>query len=153
MGGELRGFDITDETKRKVKDVIRNYYTYKEKSNEKIEEDEYYTVLSPSYDRIMTSPTNNITDTTKMGAIRISDKKMEIDTATAIVNAIEKGIERAANTSARLDLSEGLRQDLFDNMVDKRPREFFARQPRTFTKYRRRAYYFIAEELGLIDRR
>lgn len=153
MAKELRGYDISDENKRKIDEEIRKYYEYLEISEMPLDDEEYYSALSLSYDRIVTSATNNITKTTEMAAIRISEKRQEKDRASAIVSAIDRGIERAANTSVRLDLAEGIRNDLFENMVEKRSRDFFARHPRTITKYRRRAYYYIAEELGLVERR
>ena len=99
----------------------------------------------------MTSPTNNISKTTEMYAIRISDEREERDMAQMIVQAIDKGIEKSANSNPRLDRAEALRNDLFKNMVEKVPRHWFSRDTKTFAKYRRRAYYYIADELGLLS--
>ena len=116
------------------------------------EDDEFYMISSPSYDRIMTSRTNTITDPTYMAALRASEKRAERDRAEAIVRAIDKGIKRAANT-ANTDKANSIKEDLRSNMIGRRPRDFFARTPKTFAKYRRRAYYYIAEEMGLIEKR
>ena len=151
MSGELRGFDISTETKRIIDSQLKKYYELIDEAGE-LDDEDYYSALSPSYDRIMTSPTNTITKTVEMVAIRMSEKRLERDRAAAIVKAIDKGIERSANT-AREDLAEDLKYDLRKNMIDKRPRELFARHTKTFTKYRRRAYYFIAEEMHLVERR
>ena len=146
-----RGYDISPEVKRKVDSYIRDYYIYQDRMEAVIEEEDYYFIPSPGYDKIMTSRTNAISKTTELQAIRISEKRAERDRAETIVAAIERGIRRAANTCVRLDLVEKLRQDLFENMVERKNRDLFDRHPRTFTKYRRRAYYYIAEELGLLE--
>lgn len=153
MAKELRGYDISDETKRRVDTELEKYFAYIEISEQEIEDEDYYSAINLSYDRIVTSPTNNISATTEMAAIRISEKRIERDNAVAIVNAIDRGIQRAANTTNRLDRAEGIRQDLHEHMILKKPRYFFQRHPKTLTKYRRIAYYYIAEELGLIERR
>lgn len=146
-----RGYDISPETKRKVEDKINSYYSYLEKMEEEITEEDYYYLPNPGYDRIMTSKTNAISKTTELQAIRVSEKRAEIDMAESIVTAIERGIKRAAYSTTKVDMSERLRQDLFENMIEKKPRHLFDRHTKTFTKYRRRAYYYIAEELGYLE--
>lgn len=151
MTNTSRGFDIPSDVKARVDREIDKYYYYLEKMDMVIDEDEYYNVTAINYDRIMTSPTNNISKTTEMYAIRISDEREERDMAQMIVQAIDKGIEKSANSNPRLDRAEALRNDLFKNMVEKVPRHWFSRDTKTFAKYRRRAYYYIADELGLLS--
>lgn len=146
----VSGYDISPDTKNKVDRAIDGYYADLDLMEEEIADDEFYVAAQASYDRIAVSPTNTITKTTELVAIKISEKRQRKDLATFRVAAIERGILRAANTTTRIDLAEGLRQDLFENMVEKKPRHLFSRHTKTFQKYRRRAYYYIAEELGLI---
>lgn len=149
---EHKGYDISPTAKRKVEERINDYYLYLEKINEiSIEDEDYYFVPNGGYDRIVTSKTNTISKTTELQAIRISEKRAERDLAEATIEAIDRGIRRAARTSARIDLREKLRQDLFENMVEKKPRHLFDRHTKTFQKYRRRAFYYIAEEMGVLD--
>ena len=164
MPKTLRGFDLTREEKGKVDYELRHYSETEEKAQKEIEDEEYYYIPTSSFDRVSVSPTNDINRTTELVALKISEEREERDLCRFKIAAIHRGISRAANT-ARIDLADGLKKDLEANMIYKtmhvkgtskmyrRPRHELARSPKTLQKYRRMAYYYIAEELGILARR
>lgn len=146
-------YAIDLETKLKVKSAIKSYYadlTEIEEMNQAIEEWSYDHITSVDPEHVAVSPTNSISRPTETTALAILSVREKLDRATNRTRAVEEGITRAANTTTRIVRAKSLRQDLFDHLVNKVPREEFTRDTRTLTKYKKRAYYFIAEELGLL---
>ena len=149
-------YALDKKTKRMVDVAIDDYYftlERKAKLDKEIEKYDYETLKVTKYDSIVVSRTNAIYRAAENAAIDITDKRRERDELKVKVDAIDRGIARAANTSFRLDRVEALRLDLISNMLNKTPRYAFDRDSRTMANYRKKAYYFIAEELGYVKPR
>lgn len=144
-------FDIDKGTRQTVNEVVDRYYSGTDLLMEITEED-YYIASSASYDRLATSPTNNISKLVECRAIEIVDQRNKRDEASIRVDAVDTGIRRAAGLSNYIGDQEALREDLFQHIVNKKSRDLFNRSPATMSKYRKIAFFFIAEELGLVKR-
>ena len=145
---------ISPQTKAAVVNELNSYPWYEmrvRQLDEEIIRQDYALLPTTNYDRITISKTNQIPRAVENFVISTSDKRSKRDAYVSKMNAIKKGIERAAETCDKDHMIDDLCNDLYLNMVEKMPREVFDRHPRTFTKYRKRAFYYIAVELGYIE--
>lgn len=148
-------YALAPEIKETVRNIVDSYYENSiemEKKPRSIREYDYDTLKAVSYDRILTSPTNSISDPTAVRAIRICDETNRPDEARRLVNAVDNGIRKAAGTCAHIAKQESLRVHLEEFMIMKKKAEDISSKYDTLIVYRQRAYYFIAEELNLISR-
>lgn len=99
------------------------------------------------------SKTAEIADLAGMDRIRIEDARRKVD-------GIKRGIKRAAYTCDKANLRKKILTDLTDSLLNKFPNQSkdpdkakrnINRDPRSLRKYKERAYYFIAVELGYIS--
>jgi len=144
-------FALDKETKRRVLNVISNYYG-DEEDDEEITDEDFYAASTQRYGSVSTSPTNNVTKITETRAIEIQEKRKRIDEASFRNEAIKAGIRRAAGMSCYTADQEQLYDDMFQHLVNNKARDEFTRSTGTITRYRKMALFFIAEELGLVKR-
>lgn len=97
--------------------------------------------------------TAEIADLASLDRIRIEDARIK-------VRRIQNGIKRAAYTSSQPNKRKKLKKDLEDYLLNRYPNQSndpekskknINRDPRSLRKYTKRAYYFIAVELGYIS--
>lgn len=147
-------YRLPEEIEQKVRELLKDYPTLEEKSKQlPWSLDDYMDGLIPQYGGIAVSPTNNISRKTENLAIAHVDKQREQRAAELQIKAIHDGIYQAARTCKNYRIGNKLRNVLTDNLVNGYSREDLGISPRTLTKYRKRAIYFIAIELGYYNPR
>ena len=145
---------LPEEIVQKVKDLLKDYPSLEEKSKQlPWSFDDYMDGLIPQYGGIAVSPTNNISRKTENIAIAHVDKQREQRAAEAQIKAIHKGIYRAARTCGNNRTGKKLKDVLTNNLVYGYSREKLETTPKTLTEYRKKAFYFIAIELGYYNPR
>lgn len=146
------GYTLDEKTLSYVKKVVKNYaedLCEIAECEEAITELSYGHLRGIGYDHVAVSPTNNISRPTENNAMKIAEARERQDQAMSRVRAVDVGIIRAANTY-KLEGIKDMENDLKENLINGKPREDFNRDTKTMTLYRKRAFYFIAEELGLL---
>lgn len=167
MADIQKGLDYTLEpgVLKKVHWAISNYYKYASKAKEIISDDEYESYPMPHYGTDPVAYTSTPSRKTESLAMDIIERKAEIKDAKDIVEGIDKGIFRAAMTINNTKLVKGMYDDLKLHIIDGVPNRPYIlhiapnsgktrrveRRPDTLRTYKRRAFYFIAVELHLIE--
>ena len=142
-------YHLPKDIVQKVMDLLKNYASLEKKAEQlPWSLDDYMDGLVPQYGGIAVSPTNSISRKTENIAIAHVDKQREQRAAEAQIKAIHEGIYKAARTWRDNRTGKKLKDVLTNNLVYGYSRENLEITPRTLSKYRKRAIYFIAIELG-----
>lgn len=156
-------YELEPDVKAKVLNIIADYPAYEERAKKKAimhavnfgedADDMYYTAATIRFGLQMPSKTNSITDRVADRATFLADHRDRIaDEASSIINAVERGLYRAADENKKTGEFARLYEDLWSYVVYKAPAERLNRKDETMKKYKRFALYYIAEELGLVSR-
>ena len=150
MSPDTTDYTLPAEVRAEVEEILEDLPNLrKEAARLNDEFADYMDSIVPKYDQIRTSPTNTVARPTESLAVLHVDQLAKYKRADDTLKAIENGIIRAAWT-AKLDGTRGrLRYVLEKNLLDGYSRDNLSVGYNTLTAYRKKAYYFIALELGL----
>lgn len=107
--------------------------------------------LTPNYSAIRTSTTNSVSRRTENIVIGNVERWRDYLDAESNKAAIDMGLRRAAETAERNSDFANILSSLRNGMIYGEPIHRLTISKDTMTKYRRRAYYFIAIELNYIE--
>lgn len=147
---------VPKETKRRVIRLIKSYYTLVSRKTAVETEllTDYGRGTTYRYDRTPTSPTNNISRKTEEivfaeGHLELLREQQELDET---ITAINNGLLRAAKTNRSSGQAGRVYDSLKEHLLEGKSRTSLEIDPATLSKYRKRAIYYVAMELGLLDR-
>lgn len=167
MSDAQNGLDYTLEPEilKRVHWALDNYYINAEKASEIVSDDVYEAYPMPRYGTDPVAYTSTPSRRTEQLAIEIIERKARIKDAKDLVEGVDNGIYRAAKTTKTPKQVAGLNDDLRQSLIDRIPNRPYLpdivpnsgktrrikRRPDTLRTYKKRAFYFIAVELHLIQ--
>ena len=151
-------YSLPPDVKNKVLQAIDKYYWADNKRLEQIPDEEYEAYPSTDYTLGVATYSSSPANRTMHLSLDIIRRKAEISDAQRLVDAVDAGIERAAETASSTKFMKGIEEDLRAHIIGKIPNEttkpqktHIGRRTDTFKKYKDRVYYFIAVELHYIE--
>lgn len=158
-------YTLEPEILKKVQWALARYYEKKEKASEIVDDDAYEFYPLPHYGTDPVAYTSVPSRRTENLAFDIIELKAQIKDAKDLVEGVDKGIHRAARTVKTPKLVSSYNDALRDHMIDRIPNRPYVpdfvpnsgknrrikMRPDTLRTYKRRAFYFIAVELHLIE--
>ena len=150
----MANYWVSREVQNKVLNLTRRYSEYKKLADELpwgLEKfDDYEDGITTNYDKIPVSPTNSISRKTEQLAELHTSIVEERKFAEQAILAIQKGILTAARTTRSRGMVMRINDALTKNLIYGYPGSELEIHSYTLTKYRRRAIYYIALEMGYI---
>jgi len=143
-------YSLPAEITKQVFSVLSNWENLRRQADEASTDFDYSYYTAVQYDRIHTSRTNSISRPTERLALEHIEARQRQLEARRTMEAIERGIMRAAKTSPHIANINSINADLTYSLIYRYARDDLGIDPRTLAKYRKRAIYFIAEELGFL---
>lgn len=141
-------YSIPKDVERKIKGYLKKYYKLEEEAETPVWLNDRSGRITPVYGSITTSRTNGISRPTEEIAIANVDKLRKQNEAQRIVKAINKGLQKAKDTCKDTRIKQHIGEVLKNNLINGYSRDNLEIDKRTLAKYRKRAFYFIAVELG-----
>jgi len=141
-------FTVDRSVQSEVFTELENFSAYEKLAGEKIPEADGYSGIAQSYEQHASG--NLPSSRTEKIVLRAADRKQQIEEARRKVSSIEKGIDEAARGARTADF-KNIKRALTASLIYRIPAIELEIEAHALAKYRRRAVYYIALELGIID--